>query len=178
MLWFDQITESVSRKVAQNSSRRSFISGFGTLLIGGAAIPVLPVARAAGDHGAAQLSAPNDADIDDPTKCDYWRNCSVDGYLCSCCGGSDTSCPPGTEMSPITWIGTCRNPHDGKDYIISYNDCCGKNSCGNCFCNTNLGDRPAYRPHTANDLNWCLGTSAATYNCTVTLVLGVATKKA
>jgi methylamine dehydrogenase light chain len=175
MKWFDHITESLSRKVAQNSSRRSFLSGFGTALIGGAAIPILPVARAAGDHG--QPAAPVDGAEDDPTSCEYWRNCSIDGFLCSCCGGTQTSCPPGTEMSPITWIGTCRNPHDGKDYIISYNDCCGKTSCGNCFCNTNLGDRPTYRPHTANDYNWCLGTSSAMYNCTVTLVLGVATKK-
>ena len=140
MKWFDNITESFSRKVAQNSSRRSFLNGFGTVLIGGAAIPLLPVARAAGNHGGGQPAMPNDADLDDPTKCDYWRNCSIDGFLCSCCGGSQTSCPPGSEMSPITWIGTCKNPHDGKDYIISYNDCCGKTSCGNCFCNTNISD--------------------------------------
>ena len=54
----------------------------------------------------------------------------------------------------------------------------GKTSCGNCFCNTNVSDRPTYRPHTANDINWCLGTSSQVYHCTVTLVLGVATKKA
>ena len=46
-------------------------------------------------------------------------------------------CPPGTDMSPVTWIGTCHNPGDGKDYVISYNDCCGKSSCGRCFCNRN-----------------------------------------
>ncbi len=176
MNWLDQITENVTRKVAQQSSRRSFIGGVGTALIGGAAIPLLPVARAAGNH--EQPAAPTDADLEDPTSCAYWRNCSIDGFLCSCCGGSDKVCPPGTEQSPITWIGTCKNPADGKDYIISYNDCCGKTSCGNCFCNTNLGDRPTYRPHTANDINWCLGVSSQTYHCTVTLVLGVATKKA
>jgi methylamine dehydrogenase light chain len=176
MKWFDHITESLSRKVAQNSSRRSFLNGFGTVLVGGAAaIPILPVARAT--EGDSQQPAPPSEDPGDPTTCEYWRNCSIDGFLCSCCGGTQTSCPPGTEMSPITWIGTCKNPADGKDYIISYNDCCGKTSCGNCFCNTNLGDRPTYRPHTANDYNWCLGTNSAVYHCTVTLVLGVATKK-
>ena len=175
MKWFDHITESLSRKVAQNSSRRSFLNGFGTALIGGAAIPLLPVARAA-DQNGGQPPPPSE-DPGDPATCEYWRNCSIDGFLCSCCGGTVTSCPPGTEMSPITWIGTCRNPADGKDYIISYNVCCGKTSCGNCFCNTNLGDRPTYRPHTANDYNWCLGTNSAMYHCTVTLILGVATKK-
>ena len=175
MKWLDRITEIASRKVAQNSSRRSFLGGLGGALIGGAAsIPILPVARAAGAD-AKQPSLPA-ADPGDPTSCDYWRNCSIDGFLCSCCGGSTTTCPPGTEMSPITWIGTCRNPADNKDYIISYNDCCGKSSCGNCLCNTNESDRPTYRPHTANDYNWCLGTDSSLYNCTVTLILGVATK--
>ncbi len=37
-------------------------------------------------------------------------------------------CPPGTEMSLVTWIGTCQNPADGKHYAISYNDCCGKSA--------------------------------------------------
>ena len=78
----------------------------------------------------------------DPTSCDYWRYCAVDGFLCSCCGGTANSCPPGTEQSPITWIGTCQNPVDGIDYIVSYNDCCGKSSCGNCLCQRNEGDRP------------------------------------
>src|SRR5438045_5475538 len=32
-----------------------------------------------------------------------------DGFLCACCGGSSSSCPPGTAVSPITWIGTCRS---------------------------------------------------------------------
>ena len=37
----------------------------------------------------------------------------------------------------MTWVGTCRNPNDGKDYLISYNDCCGVTMCGRCFCNHN-----------------------------------------
>lgn len=178
MKWLDHVTEVFSRRVAQNTSRRSFLSGVGTTLLGGAAasVPILPVARAAAAAGSGQPAPPAE-DPGDPTSCDYWRNCAIDGFLCSCCGGSTTTCPPGTEMSPITWIGTCRNPADNKDYIISYNDCCGKSSCGNCMCNTNESDRPTYRPHTANDYNWCLGTDSALYNCTVTLILGVATKK-
>ena len=100
--------------------------------MGGAALPLLPVAR-----GSAEP-----APVDDATSCEYWRHCAIDGFLCACCGGSATACPPGTEMSPVTWIGTCRNPGDGRDYLISYNDCCGKGYCGRCFCNRNEGDRP------------------------------------
>lgn len=172
MNWLDRLTEKVSRRVAQNTSRRSFIARLGAALVGAGLTPVLPLARNAAATGGA-----NEADPGDPTQCDYWRNCAIDGYLCTCCGGSTTSCPPGTEMSALTWIGTCRNPADGRDYIISYNDCCGKSSCGACFCQRNEGDRPIYRPRTANDINWCLGAKSMVYHCTVTVILGVATGK-
>lgn len=173
--WLDRLTERLSRDVARNTSRRSLIGGLGSLLAGGALLPLLPVARASSPE-SGQPSPPA-GDPGDPTTCEYWRNCAIDGYLCACCGGSATTCPPGTEMSPITWIGTCRNPADGRDYIISYNDCCGKTSCGACLCQRNEGDRPIYRPHTANDYNWCIGTQSASYHCTVTVLLGVATTR-
>src|SRR4030042_602440 len=80
------------------------------------------------------------------------------GFL-ACCGGTHTSCPPGTEMSRVTWIGTCRHPVDGKDYIVSYNDCCGNSFCGRCMCNRNEGDRPVYIAGKSNDINWCMGTA-------------------
>ena len=169
MNWFDKLTENVSRNVARTSSRRGFLGGLGGALAGGSMMPLLPVAR------AAETQQP-ELDPGDPATCDYWRNCAIDGYLCSCCGGTVNSCPPGTEMSSVTWIGTCKNPGDGKDYIISYNDCCGKTSCGNCFCNRNEGDRPTYRPHTSNDYNWCVGTQSTAYHCTVNIILGVAIK--
>ena len=28
-----------------------------------------------------------------PTSCDYWRHCAIDGFLCSCCGGTQTRVP-------------------------------------------------------------------------------------
>ncbi len=174
MKWLDTFTERISRDVAKTSSRRGFLGNLGRLIVGGSLLPLLPVARAA-DSPPLTLPAEGE-DPGDPATCEYWRNCAVDGFLCSCCGGSVTSCPPGTEMSPITWIGTCTNPGDGKDYIISYNDCCAKESCGNCFCNRNEADRPTYRPHTSNDYNWCLGTKSAAYHCTVNIILGVAVK--
>ena len=75
----------------------------------------------------------------------------------------------------MTWIGTCHNPGDGKDYIVSYNDCCGKGSCGRCLCNRNENDRPLYEPFKANDYDWCAGSKAGMpYNCSVARIVGTA----
>ncbi len=79
-------------------------------------------------------------------------------------------------MSPITWLGTCRNPVDGKEYVISYNDCCGKNLCGRCYCKRNQGDKPVYYTHKSNDINWCMGSAGVVYNSTVAIVVGVTTE--
>ncbi len=170
--WFTE----AARRLARSTSRRSFLTGLGALLAGGAAVPLLPLARPA----ASREPAPGEPDpaqpVGDPGHCAYWRHCAIDGFLSSCCGGTHTSCPPGTEMSPITWIGTCRNPVDDKEYIISYNDCCGKDVCGRCFCRRNEGDRPIYYTHKSNDINWCMGSAAVVYNSTVAIVVGVATE--
>jgi methylamine dehydrogenase light chain len=163
----DKLFERQTRQLAQRSSRRGLLKGLGSLLVGSAAIPLLPVARA-----SAAVGKP--VEEGDPGSCDYWRYCAVDGFLCSCCGGSANTCPPGTEMSPVTWIGTCHNPADGRNYVISYNDCCGKSACGACLCQRDEGDRPAYRPDRTNDINWCLGTSSASYHCSTSVVVGVA----
>lgn len=169
MTRLDRITEILARQAAQAISRRSILGRIGALA-SAASLPALPVARA-----AAQGAKAPPGETGDPASCDYWRYCAIDGFLCSCCGGSVSSCPPGTEPSPITWVGTCRNPADGKDYVISYNDCCGKAACGRCICNRNEGDTPVYQPQGANDINWCLGTQAGVvYNCSTAVVLGAA----
>ena len=182
MTWLDEFTQKSSRSLAQKTSRRSLLSRLGLLVVGGATIPLLPVARASsggesGYPGVAGQTSGIEGDPGDPTSCEYWRYCAIDGFLCSCCGGTQHSCPPGTEMSPITWIGTCQNPADGVHYIISYNDCCGKTSCGRCLCNRNEGDKPIYRAQANNDTNWCLGTSSSVYNCSTAVILGVAMDK-
>jgi len=171
--WIDRRLENWSRKLAWHTSRRGFIAKLGTLLAG-AALPLLPISRTM----AQQLNSGFDdstvsGEEGDPSNCNYWRYCGVDGFLSSNCGGTHTSCPPGTEMSPITWIGTCRNPADGRKYLVSYNDCCGSGSCGTNWCERNDNDRPIYVTPKSNDVLWCLGTSSKAYNSTVALVLGV-----
>ncbi len=181
----DRWAERASRGLAQRTSRRGFLSTFGRALTGAALLPLLPVMR--GSQAAAAEPAAKDAAkaapkpvakavVEDPNSCDYWKFCAIDGFLCGCCGGSSSSCPPGTQQSPITWIGTCHNPGDGRDYIMSYNDCCGKTSCGNCFCNRNEGEKPMYRLSLNNDVNWCLANDNPNYHCSVSVILGVAGK--
>ena len=177
----DHLFEKSSRALAQRTSRRSLLAALGQVLTGAALIPLLPIDRSA-RAGEAPATPANPkakaakAATDDPKSCDYWKYCAVDGFLCSCCGGSSNSCPPGTAPSPITWIGTCHNPADSRDYIVSYNDCCGKASCGNCECNRNEREKPMYRPSRNNDLNWCMANADSNYHCSVSVILGVAEK--
>ncbi len=166
MKFLDKLFEQSSRSVAQRSSRRGFLKVFSTALVGGASIPLLPVARAEKPLQPVESG--------DSTSCDYWRYCAVDGFLCACCGGTVNSCPPGTEMSTITWIGTCQNPDDGRSYVISYNDCCGKTQCGTCLCQRDERDRPLYRADKSNDVNWCLGSTSSVYHCSTAIVIGIA----
>ncbi len=171
----DRLVEAQTRKAAALVTRRSTLARLASLIfVSAAGVPLLPIARgrASQTPSDADLSHGKPPESGDPKSCDYWRYCAIDGFLSSCCGGTHTSCPPGTEPSQITWIGTCKNPVDGHYYIISYNDCCGKSACGRCECFRNEGDMPLYDPAKSNDINWCVGTKSKAYNSTVALVIG------
>ncbi|HVY81364.1 MAG TPA: methylamine dehydrogenase light chain [Steroidobacteraceae bacterium] len=173
MKWFDEWIEDSARAIARRSGRRSFIAKLSATLFGAATLPLLPIARGAETPAQPAEGTPNDPG--DPTTCEYWRYCGIDGYLCSCCGGSHTSCPPGSTPAPVTWVGTCHNPAENRDYVVSYNDCCGKTSCGRCLCNRNEGDLPLYAPFLSNDYNWCVGSKTdIAYHCTVSRIVGLA----
>ncbi|MEZ5683138.1 MAG: methylamine dehydrogenase light chain [Novosphingobium sp.] len=175
---FDTFAEKLSRRLARGTSRRSYLAWLGMAATGAAVVSgAAGLARGGPVVSAAAARPPitrATRRIRDRASCDYWRYCAIDGFLCSCCGGTVNTCPPGTEMSPITWIGTCTNPADGSAYVISYNDCCGVSSCGQCLCNRNEGDRPQVRPQSNNDYNWCLSTESSIYNCSVAAIVGVA----
>ena len=184
MRWFDDFFERKSREVARMTSRRNAMARLGKALLGASVVfPVLPFDRspqaAPSGHGgqAPHGHGGGGGDVNDDTTCEYWRYCALDGFLCTCCGGSISQCPAGTEVSKVTWVGTCQNPNDNKAYLISYNDCCGKSACGRCMCNRNEGDTPVHQPAGSNDINWCLGTSGAIYNCSTAVILGVALDK-
>jgi len=177
---FDRLIERLSRRAAQRVSRRNFLAGTGAWLVAASALPLLPVSRraqAAGSGGQAAGKYASEfarhAQTTDPTQCNYWRYCSSDGYLCACCGGGPSTCPPGTTPSPTSWVGSCINPEDGKTYLIAYRDCCGQDSCGRCECLGQEGDMPSYRPQVNNDIIWCFGSSSMVYHCSSAGLVGL-----
>ena len=103
---FDRCSRSGARASAQRIGRRSVLSrarhGAGRRRL----LPMLPFDRSG---GGTRHAAQARAKTDDET-CEYWRYCALDGFLCTCCGGTLTSCPPGAEASKVTWVGTCQNP--------------------------------------------------------------------
>ena len=185
--WFDATTRRATTGLAERTSRRGFIGRVGTVLAGSGALPLLPVARAFGAEEADATEADEVVDGDgvrhlnefgDPKSCDYWRYCALGGTLCACCGGGPSKCPPGAQPSPVTWIGTCRNPVDGKQYLISYNDCCGKAVCPRCFCHRTEGAKPVYFPSKSSNVLWCFGVDSNAYHCTLATVIGEAPDEA
>ncbi len=172
--FFDRGVERLSRLVAQRSSRRSVLARLGTALVGGALLPILPVDRSGGIRRARAEAFAATAQTTDPTQCNYWRYCAIDGYMCSCCGGGPSTCPPGSHPSPSSWVGSCINPDDGQAYLIAYRDCCGKDSCGQCACLALEGEMPVYRPQLNNDIVWCFGAPNMVYHCSSAALIGKA----
>ncbi len=172
MAWMDRGAQARLRLTAQRHGRRSLIGRLGMAMVGSAVLPMLPFDRSGAQAAGGAAAAPK-PDPNDPLKCEYWRYCAIDGFLCNCCGGSLARCPPGTEASKVSWIGTCLNPNDKRQYLISYNDCCGKGACGNCLCNNNERERPAYRMGLHNDINWCMGNDNSMFHCTTAVIAGV-----
>ncbi len=166
--WMDKRTEVRVRKSADISGRRSMLAKIGGVMVGAALMPVLPFDRSMGVAYAGDDSMKE-------TSCDYWRYCALDGTTCESSGGTLTSCPAGSEASKVSWVGTCRNPKDNKDYLVSYNDCCGKAEvAGGTVCYTNKGERPGYRMGVHNDVNWCMANETKGYHCTVAILVGLA----
>ncbi|RDD60533.1 methylamine dehydrogenase (amicyanin) small subunit [Ferruginivarius sediminum] len=170
----DRVFERMSRAMANHTSRRSFLARVGMALVGGAVLPILPVDRTGRTKEAQAAEFAKTAQTDDPTQCNYWRYCAIDGYMCGCCGGGPSTCPPGTQPSPTSWVGSCINPDDGKTYLLAYRDCCGKDSCARCACLATEGEMPIYRPQLNNDIIWCFGAPSMVYHCSSAALIGEA----
>lgn len=174
---FDEVMESLTRTISRGTSRRSFLGRLGAIAGGSVLLPLLPVDRRTGVAQAVEPGTQRSGwapQSQDPTRCDYWRHCSIDGQICDCCGGGITTCPPGTTLSPSSWVASCTNPDDGKSYLIAYRDCCGKSICARCGCYNSQGKLPVYRTEYSNDIIWCFGAETETYHCTVQPIIGEA----
>ncbi|UXN73065.1 hypothetical protein N8D56_18870 [Devosia sp. A8/3-2] len=101
--WLDRGAEKSSRRIARGTGRRSFLTKAGAAMLGGGLLPMLPFDRNFGRAFAREGASPDG----DQTSCDYWRYCALDGNLCNECGGTLNQCPPGSEASKVSWVGTC-----------------------------------------------------------------------
>ena len=171
---FDRMMESTARLIAQRSSGAACSPASARCWWVAPSCRCCPWTGAGGLKMAHANEFAKTAQTSDPTQCNYWRNCSSDGYLCSCCGGTYNECPPGSVASPTSWIGTCVNPDDNQAYLIAYQDCCGKDSCGQCVCLGTEGEMPSYRPELNNDIIWCFGAPTMVYHCSSQVVIGKA----
>src|SRR5438552_2061097 len=115
--WLDRLCEGATRALARRTSRRSFLTRLGTALAGTAALPLLPVARA-DEHPAVPDDAALHGEVGDPKSCNYWRHCAIDGFLCACCGGSQNTCPPGTERALAGSVGRFLRVPGGREFLV------------------------------------------------------------
>ena len=175
MTHFDSLGERFSRLLAGKVSRRSVLARLGAALVAAPVFPLLPVHRVfAATPGDAVTEFSQRAQSKDNKLCNYWRYCAIDGALCSCCGGGVHTCPAGSTPSPTSWVGTCLNPDDGRQYLVAYRDCCGVGGCSQCMCRTTERETPVYRPQGNNDIIWCFGLSSMEYHCSTAALIGVA----
>ena len=94
--------------------------------------------RVCGDAASGASAASGGAATaasDDPMSCDYWKYCAIDGWSKLLRRHVEVAHRArrlrrsrGSARAAI---------RTSSDYIVSYNDCCGKTSCGKCFCNRN-----------------------------------------
>jgi methylamine dehydrogenase light chain len=166
------------RRVAHRHGRRSLITRLGVALVGGAALPMLPFDRS-GQFTGAQAAGAGQGEAQGrpgarPAEVRVLALLRLRRLPVHLLRRQPDQCPPGTEASKVSWVGTCLNPQDGRQYLVSYNDCCGKASCGECLCNNNERERPGYRLGVFNDINWCMANTSPMFHCTTSVIVGVA----
>ena len=172
MKFIDRIIEALADVLARNVSPQGGLAWVGSQMAGVRAFTHLPVDRRSHENhlhlfakkkdssrgegrGTQEYErAPNFPPLEGVTdaaiSCSESRYCWIHGRPCACCGGSDTSCPPGTVLGSY-WSYCCSRR------LIYYYDCCGGtvNCPSGCpFCNN------------SSEPNWCGGAGGNRYVCT------------
>jgi hypothetical protein len=124
---FDSLTEKGTRYLVHKTTRRSFLTRLGKVIlaaVAGGTLPLLPVDR--------QVEIVEAAD----PNCNKWWMCGA--YVdrtCSCACGTG-GCPSGTTTGSA-WYSCCYDPSISYGRLISYYDCCGSSlpsCCSNSGC--------------------------------------------
>ncbi|MEU6259548.1 methylamine dehydrogenase light chain [Streptomyces sp. NPDC047043] len=179
------LTGRMSRRISERVSRRSALSSLGRWAVGVTGVTVvssLPVSRAAADARTSEPGQAGNVPVDpvptgkDPSSCDYWRLCNMDGMTCAdCAGGGVTTCPPGARPGAEYWVGCCSDPDTRKTYLMAYYDCCGASACSSNFCGTSQVPLQTYNPVPGGfdqQIVWCVSDESQTYTCTIAPVIG------
>lgn len=188
-----------TRKLSERTSRRSALSRIAAWtmgITGVAVVSALPVSRSpksVAQEGTAPSSPPAEPSGDatpfgegddliptydgkDPTECNYWRWCNMDGRPCpSCAGGGVSTCAPGSKPGAEYWVGCCTNPDDGKTYLIAYYDCCGAPRCTTNYCGEPDAQAVMYNPVSGSfdqEIIWCVSDESQSYTCTLSPIIG------
>lgn len=188
----------VSRRLSERTSRRSVLSKMAKWTMGVSGIAVvgaLPVTRElqamaqaaptapprpGGESGVTPFGAGDDLlptyDGKDPTECNYWRWCNMDGRPCpTCAGGGVSTCSPGSKPGAEYWVGCCTHPENGKTYLIAYYDCCGAAQCSTTYCGEPDAQAVMYNPVSGSfdqEIIWCISDESQSYTCTLAPIIG------
>lgn len=165
-----------ARKLSERTSRRGMLARMGAWMIGAAGVTTvaaLPVSRALAD--TSDKIVPDYAGKD-PSKCEYWRWCNMDGSPCAdCAGGGVTTCPPGSTPGAEFWVGCCTHPDSKKTYLVAYYDCCGGAGCAATFCAEPHVQAQMYNPVSGSfdqEIIWCVSEESQSYTCTLAPIIG------
>ena len=167
--WIDRLSERRVRKVAQSTSRRSAVAKLGSMLVGGAILPMLPFDRS--------LAPPSMA-----TWREEWRSAELrllaqlrHRWLpVRVLRRNVTACPPGTEISRSPGSAPAATRWTRGTTSSRTTTAAERAAAAAAAATATRATDPCLtRPPRATTSNWCHGTSNNVYNCSMAVVIGL-----
>jgi hypothetical protein len=180
----DDLVTRLTESLYHASSRRGFLSTLGKGLmglLGMSVLDALPLDR------TVQIAEASPAETHVPTRCDYWKYCSINtgGWtVCRCCQQvtQDCLCPYGTLPGTSYWVGCCMGNGNPRT-LMRYYDCCRSldpsqvqctKTCNiQCHRHDNANGVTEQQTHTSGGSGsyyhlaiWCVGTPTQEVVCT------------